>query len=218
MVAEKIASRSRCPPASGLGDRNGRWWRSAPPNISSSRPPGRAATDGFRSTRRRLNITVRRTSRGGTMAKGGLWYPCSVCGKDVRHEPNPGDHVLDDGTTLFCPECGGATEVHFVVSPGNTVRLTSLPPDGPAGGIVDGISIAGGAAGEANRLALRPLFSWQTKPQTYYNNRIMPRTLTARNRRSGSLCSGPGVRRPRRRLLDSKTNSPIYGRKRSADG
>jgi hypothetical protein len=48
------------------------------------------------------------------MAKGGLWYPCLVCGKSVRHAPGPGDHVLDDGTTLFCPECGGATEVRFV--------------------------------------------------------------------------------------------------------
>ena len=45
------------------------------------------------------------------MKKSRLWYPCSGCKVDVCHEEGP--HVLDDGTTLFCPKCGAGTVVHF---------------------------------------------------------------------------------------------------------
>ena len=40
-----------------------------------------------------------------------LWYSCQGCKQDVCHENGP--HILDDGTTLYCPRCGAGTVVHF---------------------------------------------------------------------------------------------------------
>ncbi len=45
------------------------------------------------------------------MIKQKLIYTCAVCGKQVHHPSGP--HWLDDGTELFCPECGGVTVVHL---------------------------------------------------------------------------------------------------------
>lgn len=59
------------------------------------------------------------------MGKAALWYPCAVCGKSVCHTEGP--HVFDDGTTLYCPRCGGATIVRFVsAQQANAAEL--LPP------------------------------------------------------------------------------------------
>jgi DNA-directed RNA polymerase subunit RPC12/RpoP len=39
-----------------------------------------------------------------------LWYQCAVCKKMVCHN---GRHWIDDGTEMFCPECGGTTVVRL---------------------------------------------------------------------------------------------------------
>lgn len=39
-----------------------------------------------------------------------LWYQCQCCSEMVSHE---GNHWIDDGTTMRCPDCGGITLVHL---------------------------------------------------------------------------------------------------------
>ena len=41
-----------------------------------------------------------------------LFFECQYCKKMVEQK-NPGAIWLDNGATLFCPECGNGTKVHL---------------------------------------------------------------------------------------------------------
>jgi DNA-directed RNA polymerase subunit RPC12/RpoP len=93
-----------------------------------------------------------------------LYYPCAACGKQVALKVEAGDYSfwLDDGSVLFCPNCGQGTVVHFArgVSSSEALKSALLAllhgvreyvPKPFAPGLVDGVRLAEDALGDGER-------------------------------------------------------------------
>ena len=92
-----------------------------------------------------------------------LYYPCAACGKQVALTVEAGENFwLDDGSTLFCPNCGQGTVVHFArgVSSSEALKSALLAllhgvreyvPKPFAPGLVDGVRLAEDALGDGER-------------------------------------------------------------------
>jgi DNA-directed RNA polymerase subunit RPC12/RpoP len=93
-----------------------------------------------------------------------LYYPCAACGKQVALKVEAGEDSfwLDDGSTLFCPNCGQGTVVHFArgVSSSEALKSALLAllhgvrqyvPQPLAPGLVEGVRLAEDVLSEGER-------------------------------------------------------------------
>ena len=92
-----------------------------------------------------------------------LYYPCAACGKQVALKVEAlASFWLDDGSVLFCPNCGQGTVVHFArgVSSSEALKSALLAllhgvrqyvPQPLAPGLVEGVRLAEDVLSEGER-------------------------------------------------------------------